>query len=343
MSRARTDLLVGCLAITMLSATAIAQSLPFERTEEREHCDNHDTLRRPLFGDLHVHTSYSFDSYISSQRNDPDAAYRYAKGEAIALPDEDGNPTIVARIQRPLDFTSVTDHSEYLGQINVCTTDASRLGYWWPHCVDDARVQPTGPSCSRRAGGPRCRVDGRRRAAPRSFACTLSDCDGRRRRRVEAASRRPPSAHYDRSSALLLHQLRRVRVHRCARGDFNLHRNVIFRNEQRNEAMPISTYDTGAYNFPELWNLSCAQECIEAGTGCDVLAIPHNPESLAGGLMFRDPETPEEATERRLLRARRRAGAAQGQPRSVASTGWRAEASPPRTSYATSSRWWPTT
>ncbi len=52
--------------------------LPFERTEQREDCAHFDPLRKPLFGDLHVHTVYSFDSLTSLQRNDPWDAYRYA-------------------------------------------------------------------------------------------------------------------------------------------------------------------------------------------------------------------------------------------------------------------------
>ena len=111
------------------------QPSAFERTEKREPCADYDANRRPLFGDLHVHTSYSFDSYLSSQRRDPWDAYRYAKGEAIILPDANGDQTVKARIGRPLDFTSVTDHAEFLGQINVCTQDSSKLGYWWPHCA----------------------------------------------------------------------------------------------------------------------------------------------------------------------------------------------------------------
>ena len=54
----------------------------FERKEERAACAETSPLKRAFFGDLHVHTRYSFDSFISSQRNDPWDAYRYAKGEA---------------------------------------------------------------------------------------------------------------------------------------------------------------------------------------------------------------------------------------------------------------------
>ena len=74
-----------------------------------------------MFGDLHVHTSYSFDSHVSNQRNEPSDAYRYAKGEPIILSDADGEQTLRAQISRPLDFTAVTDHAEFLGPINLCT------------------------------------------------------------------------------------------------------------------------------------------------------------------------------------------------------------------------------
>ncbi|MBT7719136.1 MAG: DUF3604 domain-containing protein, partial [Halieaceae bacterium] len=52
-----------------------------------------------MFGDLHVHTSFSFDSYVSSQRNGPGAAYSYAKGNPIILSDADGEQTLKAQIQ----------------------------------------------------------------------------------------------------------------------------------------------------------------------------------------------------------------------------------------------------
>jgi hypothetical protein len=262
------------------------------RTETREDCAENDPLRRPFFGDLHVHTRYSFDSYVSSQRNDPWDAYRYAKGESIMLPDENGEQTIEARLRRPLDFTAVTDHAEFLGQISVCTEDPSKLGYWWPHCImtrsDHFWTQLLAASWWVSLG-----VAGESDARDYSFACTLSDCDAAGDdfwARIQQAA----DEHYDRSSSCSFttfvgYEYTDAPEHK------NLHRNVIFRND-RVTRRPISTYETGMRNFPELW-YRLRSECIDGDEGCDVLAIPHNP-NLSGGWMFPDPKDPREANER---------------------------------------------
>jgi hypothetical protein len=279
-------------AILLVGATVQAQQ--FERTEAREPCADSDPLRRPLFGDLHVHSRYSFDSYISSQRNDPGDAYRYAKGEMIRLPDEDGAPTIEARIQRPLDFTAVTDHAEFLGQIDVCTNDPGRAGYWWPHCV---MTRSTNYWTQLLAAswwvslGVSSAGD-----ADRSFACTLSDCDaaaGDTWRRIQQAA----EEHYDRSADCRFTTFVGYE-YTDAPDSFNMHRNVIFRNAEVTERA-ISTYETGSGNVPRLWEL-LREACLDGDGACDVLAIPHNP-NLAGGLMFRTPETRTEATDRLAL------------------------------------------
>ena len=69
-----------------------------------------------LWGDTHLHTSYSVDAFIAGNRSvDPDAAYRFAKGEPVVHP---YNRTRV-QILEPLDFLAVSDHAEYLGVLPV--------------------------------------------------------------------------------------------------------------------------------------------------------------------------------------------------------------------------------
>lgn len=66
--------------------------------------------RKAYFGDLHVHTTYSFDAYAFGTLATPYDAYRFAKGEAIANP---GGFNM--QLSRPLDFYAVTDHGMFLG------------------------------------------------------------------------------------------------------------------------------------------------------------------------------------------------------------------------------------
>jgi hypothetical protein len=285
------------IAIALIGACVAADGMAedrtpaFERTEARSPCSHYVENRQALFGDLHIHTRYSFDSYVSSQRNTPSDAYRYARGEAIRLPDADGNQQLTARIGRPLDFAAVTDHAEFLGQVSICTEDASRAGYWWPHCV---MTRGSNFWVQLLAATRWTALGGQLEDQPlKSRACLFSDCEAAGAdvwRRIQDAA----EAHYDRSPECRFTTFVGYEF-TDAPDQNNMHRNVIFRNEQVTER-PISVYDTGRANFPELWRQLRAQ-CTDSGTGCDVMAIPHNP-NLSGGLMFRDPQSPEEVADR---------------------------------------------
>ena len=79
--------------------------------------------RRAFFGELHLHTVMSFDAWTFGTKVTPDQAYKFASGETVMVPasqvaKEQGlNVTgmVPAKRSWPLDFTAVTDHSEYLG------------------------------------------------------------------------------------------------------------------------------------------------------------------------------------------------------------------------------------
>ena len=66
--------------------------------------------KNAYFGDLHVHTSYSFDAFLFGVRAEPDDAYRFAQGASL---DHVGG--FEMKLKSPLDFFSVTDHGVMLG------------------------------------------------------------------------------------------------------------------------------------------------------------------------------------------------------------------------------------
>ena len=150
-------ILMIAAVVVLMAAFPIAAEPPFERTEEREQCAHYETLKQPFFGETHLHTAYSFDASTLDTRNTPRDAYRYAKGDKVGLPpwadtrkefDPPGNEeTSVAKFPycfpddnceftatrtvqlppgRALDWTAVTDHSEQLGENNICLFEGTK-------------------------------------------------------------------------------------------------------------------------------------------------------------------------------------------------------------------------
>ena len=281
---------LGALLLVVLAACSDREVVP---VDARAACVVHEPLRQPLFGELHVHTRLSFDAFPWDPPLGPREAYRFATGEEVEIPPRaaDGS-RLRARLGRPLDFAAVTDHSEGLGETGVCMNPRS-LGYSSLECIlYRGEVSAIGPSEVYLLFGTWFFGDPLPTArSPMSF-CLLPgvDCDA-----AEGALwqeiRDAAEEFYDRSSDCRFTTFIGYEWTGTPLGA-NLHRNVIFRNEQV-PSLPISKVDTGP-EPRELWRRLRTQ-CLDAGTGCDVLAIPHNP-NLSAGQQFLDPASVDAAT-----------------------------------------------
>ena len=81
-----------------------------------------NATRNAYFGDLHVHTNYSFDAFAFGTVASPYDAYRFAKGEAIKHP-----AGFDVQLRAPLDFYAVTDHAMFLGAVNAAADTTSEF------------------------------------------------------------------------------------------------------------------------------------------------------------------------------------------------------------------------
>jgi hypothetical protein len=77
--------------------------------------------RDAYFGETHIHTSWSVDAWVMGNRTTgPDEALKYAQGQTIKHP-----LGYDIKIDTPLDFMGVTDHSEYVGVTREANTPGS--------------------------------------------------------------------------------------------------------------------------------------------------------------------------------------------------------------------------
>ncbi|MDX2169518.1 MAG: DUF3604 domain-containing protein [Deltaproteobacteria bacterium] len=275
------------LALLCGAGAALAQPGPWARTETRQPCASFDPYRQPYFGDTHVHTAYSSDAVFAGTREDPRGAYRFAQGEAIGLPpyDAQGNPTRTAQLRRPLDFTAVTDHAEQFGEMQICLTP-DLPGYDSPECVS-ARTQlaaplPTLPSLLPPLPVIQFLLGYGVVQPPTRFAWCGTDGSNclAQASLVWEDTQAAAEQFYDRTDACTFTTFVAYEWSGQPGGN-NLHRNVIFRNATV-PAMPTSYMEQPTPDG--LWNTLTTQ-CLEDLPGCDVLAIPHNP-NVSGGLMF---------------------------------------------------------
>ncbi len=243
-------------------------------TEDREPCADRNPLRNVYFGDTHIHTALSFDAYVHQTRMGPGGAYRFARGEEVLLPplDAEGNGTRPIKLERPLDFAAVTDHAEFLAEVKVCITPGSKA-YDAQLCQDYRE----GGQASYAALGIAL-TDPKPKKSEAICGAGAADCV------AEAAGvwgdiQAAAEQHYDRTAACEFTTFIAYEYSGSTNLS-NLHRNVIFRNEK---VPPPVTY----FEEPTPHGLWAALRttCLDAGTGCDVLAIPHNP-NWSNGNMF---------------------------------------------------------
>ncbi|CAA0107466.1 DUF3604 domain-containing protein [Zhongshania aliphaticivorans] len=283
------------VATTVYAATEQDSALKASVFEEhREPCANTNSQRQVFFGDTHVHTKYSLDASTQGTRTSPADAYRFARGAEIGVQPwtSDGQPLRYLRLDRPLDFAVVTDHAELFGEVEMCQTPGME-GYDTWQCKIYRKLPRaafflfnTQSSRAKRLG--MCGDDGElcREASLRPW------------QEIQQAAEEA----YDRTGDCEFTTFIAYEWTGAAANLANLHRNIIFKNTQVPK-LPLSFIETPS--APLLWD-ALDRDCVNAGTGCEVLVIPHN-SNLSDGYMFSlarddgEPISAEDASQRARL------------------------------------------
>ncbi len=268
-------LCASCSASVSEEATERGRSAgstgPMLSSEEQREASPSD--RSAFFGDLHVHTNYSFDAFAFGTVATPDDAYRYAQGDAIEHP-----AGFEVKLRAPLDFYAVTDHAMFLGAVKAAA-DPSTAFSQLPHAQN---LHNMNARKNRTFDGLVSRV--------RTFRTFRSDtqagiADGSID--VEMVNQIARDAWSDTIAAAQTHYqpgsfTTFVAYEYTSSTDDrgNLHRNVIFREADQLPEMPFSRLDS--QNPEGLWDW---MDALRA-QGIEALAIPHNSNG-SNGQMFK--------------------------------------------------------
>ncbi len=240
--------LYAALTLSSLAASAFAQ----EKNPDRN----------AYFGEEHIHTSWSVDAWLMGNRiTGPDEALKYAQGQTIKHP-----LGYDIKIDTPMDFMGVTDHSEYVGvtkEANTPGSALSKLPAAQPLILKDpnnqADVQKTFTYLVNMMAG-----------APVKALMTPEVAGSIWKENVKIAD---ANNHPGKFTAFCSYEWTSMPNYR------NLHRNIFFRACDKVPEMPYSALDS---THPEdLWKWMDAQR----KAGNELLAISHN-ANLSDGWMY---------------------------------------------------------
>ena len=258
-------------------------------SEEREICSLRNPWRNAFFGDLHIHTALSIDAYQQDVRTMPEDAYDFAQGKEIPF-----HGTVV-RIDRPLDFAAVTDHAEYLGDLERCTAKEDPLydsgvcnivrrgsGAAFQVLEKAFEAEHKGTRAERvtralkvlfKSEDPKWNTS---LCGEQGKSCATAKQNGWRKI-MNAAEHAYDRSAECRFTTFIGYEYSGVRT------GSNYHRNIIFRNANVPRS-PVSYLD--APRDYMLWRL-LEESCVDSISGCDYLAIPHN-SNLSNGKLLGD-------------------------------------------------------
>jgi len=270
---------------TRYSTDDLEQRLP-RGAVERVACSDQQPLRKALFGDLHVHTTYSFDAYAYGVRTTPEDAYRFAKGEEIPyFPIKRKNMEGKIKIDRPLDFLAVTDHAEFLGEYQLCTDRESGRSKSL-YC----RMYRRGGLLSLIATGTALAVDPPKRISsvcPQGDLACMQASSVPWGKIIDAAENANDTTANCSFTSFVGYE------YSGAPDSSNYHRNVIFRNANV-PVLPVSKFEAPLdyYLWKEL-DKTCVNE-----NGCEYLTIPHNSNLSNGRLLVPYADLPDNTEEK---------------------------------------------
>jgi hypothetical protein len=218
--------------------------------------------RRAFFGETHVHTSWSLDAFaLGNMLTNPGDAYKYFRGEPIKHP-----LGYDVKIDTPLDWAGVTDHSEYAGVVNLANEPGSAVSKI-PEAAPlvlkartkEEMVRVALYAINTLASGPPVKA----LMAP-EIASTVWKRNVALADQANAPGKFTAFCSYEWTSMP---------------SNMNLHRNIFFKDCAKVPAMPFSALDS---KHPvDLWSWMDGQR----KAGNDLLAISHN-ANLSDGRMF---------------------------------------------------------